>query len=101
MKIYVKNSNELRPIYPETLREALKFNFVKEIGLDLYQTEDGRTLLYDRYRPTSNPWVSSDGWAYRNFFECWQQSRNFAKYLKKNEILRYTDKYNIDFDKEI
>lgn len=98
MKRYIKSSAETeRPIYPSTLREAIKFGFIDKLDLDLYKAEDGRYILYDRYRPGNSAWVSSDGYAYRNFFECWRQDTGWAKKLNPVEMQKYSDEYGIKF----
>jgi hypothetical protein len=101
MKRYINSSTETeRPIYPSTLREAIKFAFIDELDLDLYKAEDGRYILYDRYRPSNSAWVSSDGYAYRSFFECWNQNTGWAKKLSPVEMQKYSDEYGIKFQKK-
>ena len=56
-----------------TLTQALKHEFVIEIETDLYLTQDGRVLKYDRYyikaraRRASNMWVDEVGNVFHNF----------------------------------
>ena len=55
-----------------TLRQAIKMEKVIEVELDLYLTEDGRILKYDRYRKGNHKWVDLETAAvYRNFFEAY------------------------------
>lgn len=59
-----------------TLRQAIKMEKVIEVELDLYLTEDGRTLKYDRYRKGSCKWVDMETAAvYRNFFEAYHDKQ--------------------------
>lgn len=54
-----------------TLRQAIKMEKVIEVEMDLYLTEDGRILKYDRYRKGSK-WVDLEtAVVYRNFFEAY------------------------------
>ena len=60
-----------------TLAQALKQELIIEVETDLYLTQSGRVLKYDRYyykarsRRVSNMWVDEDGNVFHNFSDAY------------------------------
>lgn len=64
-----------------SLNDALKAGTVIEVELDLYLTEDGRVLRYDRLfhkRPGTskvcNMWIDDEGNCFENFFNAYHKT---------------------------
>lgn len=68
-----------------TINEAIKTNKAIEVEQDTYLLDDNRVVKYDRFfgrRGTQTKWVDDQGWAYRNFFECYHKSTLYAIRVK-------------------
>lgn len=64
-----------------TINEAIKTGKAIEVEMDTYLLDDGRVLRYDRFfgrRGTQARWIDEQGWAYRNFFEAYEEICSFS-----------------------